>query len=264
MAFPPELARRLFAEALGTALLMAAVVGSGIAASRLSPSDPGLQLLENALATAAALAAVILALGPVSGAHLNPVVTIADRVFGGLSTAEATGYIGAQFLGGAVGAVVANLMFSEPAVAISTTARSSAALWTSEVVATFGLLLVIFGVVRSGRPAAAPLAVGAYIGAAYFFTSSTSFANPAVTVARTLSATFAGIAPASVLPFLAAQLVGAALAMAAVRALYPDVAAVAHRVVLPRPGHGGATAPGHCAPPADRPSPEPEEAHARR
>ncbi len=228
----PPLARRLFAEALGTALLVAAVIGSGIAASRLSP-DPGLQLLANAVATAAALVAIILALGPISGAHLNPVVTLADRVFGGLTTRAAVAYVGAQVVGGAFGAVVANLMFSEPAVELSTHARSSAALWSSEVVATFGLLVVIFGVVRSGRASAAPLAVGAYIGGAYFFTSSTSFANPAVTVARTLSDTFAGIAPRSLAPFVMAQLVGAALAIGAVRVLYPDVAAVAVDVVVP-------------------------------
>lgn len=230
----------MFAEALGTALLVAAVIGSGIAASRMSPDDVGLQLFENAAATAAALVAVILAVGPVSGAHLNPVVTLADRVLGGLTTTEAAAYIAAQFAGGAVGAVVANVMFSQPVVELSTRSRSSGALWSSEVVATFGLLLVIFGVVRSGRSTAAPLAVGAYIGAAYFFTSSTSFANPAVTVARTLSDTFAGIAPGSVPPFVAAQLLGGALAVGAVRALYPTVAAAAGQVVLPHPAEDGA------------------------
>ena len=229
----PALGRRLFAEALGTALLVAVVIGSGIAASQLSPGDVGLQLFENAAATAAGLVALILALGPVSGAHFNPVVTIADRVFGGLTTSEAVGYIGAQFVGGALGAVVANVMFSQPMVELSTHTRSSGALWSSEVVATFGLLLVIFGVVRSGRAAVAPFAVGAYIGGAYFFTSSTSFANPAVTVARTLSDTFAGIAPGSVAAFVAAQLVGAALAVGAVRLLYPDVAVVADKVIVP-------------------------------
>ncbi len=236
MAMAPALLRRLLAEAIGTALLVAAVIGSGIAASELSPGDVGLQLFENAAATAAALVAIILALGPVSGAHLNPVVTLADRVFGGLTTPEAAAYVAAQTVGGTMGAVVANVMFSQPAIELSTHARSSGALWTSEVVATFGLLLVIFGVVRSGRSAAAPFAVGAYIGGAYFFTSSTSFANPAVTIARTLSDTFAGIAPGSVAPFVAAQLVGAALAIGAVRLLYPDMAAVARDVVLPHPG----------------------------
>ena len=234
----PALARRLFAEGLGTALLAAAVIGSGIAAARMSPGDAGLQLLENALVTAAALVAIILALGPVSGAHLNPVVTLADRIFGGMSTGEAAGYIGAQLAGGTIGAMVANVMFSEPVVELSTRSRSSGALWSSEVVATFGLLLVIFAVVRSGRPNVAPFAVGAYIGAAYFFTASTSFANPALTVARTLSDTFAGIAPASVVPFVVAQVVGAGLAIGALRVLYPEVALVATRVVLPHPVDG--------------------------
>jgi len=239
----PALARRLLAEALGTAMLVMAVVGSGIAAQRLSPGDVGLQLFENAAATAAALVAIILALGPVSGAHLNPVVTLADRVFGGVSNVEATAYVAAQFVGGTVGAVVANVMFSLPAVELSTHARSSGALWSSEVVATFGLLIVIFGLVRSGRSTVAPFAVGAYIGAAYFFTSSTSFANPAVTAARTLSNTFAGIAPASVPPFVLAQLVGAALAVIAVWVLYPGVTSVADDVILAHPEAGTTRAP---------------------
>ena len=232
------LARRLFAEALGTALLVAAVIGSGIAAARLSPGDVGLQLLENAAATAAALMAIILALGPVSGAHLNPVVTIADRVLGGVTTTEAALYVVAQVVGGALGAVVANVMFSLPAVELSSHARSGGGLWISEVVATFGLLLVIFGVVRSGRSSLAPFAVGAYIGGAYFFTASTSFANPAVTLARTLSDTFAGIAPGSVPSFVSAQVVGAALAVGATWVLYPGLRAVAGEVVLAHPGAG--------------------------
>jgi len=239
----PALARRLFAEALGTAMLVMAVIGSGIAAQRLSPGDVGLQLFENATATAAALVAILLALGPVSGAHLNPVVTIADRVFGGVGNVEATGYVAAQFVGGGAGAVVANLMFSLPAVDLSTNARSSGALWSSEVVATFGLLIVIFGVVRSGRSTAAPFAVGAYIGGAYFFTSSTSFANPAVTVARTLSNTFAGIAPASVPPFILAQVLGGGLAVAAAWVLYPGVTSVADDVILAHPEDGTTRAP---------------------
>ncbi len=217
----PDLARRAVAEMVGTALLVLAVVGSGIAASRLSPGDIGLQLLENAVATAAALVAIILAIGPVSGAQLNPVVTLADRIFGGTTTVEAGTYCLAQVIGGAIGAVVANVMFSMPAIELSTRARSSTALWVSEVVATFGLLLVIFGVVRSGRAAVAPFAVGAYIGGAYFFTSSTSFANPAVTLARSLSNTFAGIDPGSVPAFVVAQFVGAALAVGLVRLFYP-------------------------------------------
>jgi glycerol uptake facilitator-like aquaporin len=214
------LSRRAVAEAAGTGLLVLAVVGSGIAASQLS-DDVGLQLLINAAATAGALVAIILALGPVSGAHLNPVVTLAERVAGGITNVEAGVYCGAQVAGGAAGAILANLMFSLPAVELSTKARSSGALWLSEVVATFGLLLVILGVARSARPAAAPYAVAAYIGGAYFFTSSTSFANPAVTVARTLSDSFAGIAPASVPAFVTAQIAGAGLAIALARFLVP-------------------------------------------
>jgi glycerol uptake facilitator-like aquaporin len=214
------LSRRAVAEAAGTGLLVLAVVGSGIAASQLS-DDVGLQLLINAAATAGALVAIILALGPVSGAHLNPVVTLAERVAGGITNVEAGVYCGAQVAGGAAGAILANLMFSLPAVELSTKVRSSGALWLSEVVATFGLLLVILGVARSARPAAAPYAVAAYIGGAYFFTSSTSFANPAVTVARTLSDSFAGIAPASVPAFVTAQIAGAGLAIALARFLVP-------------------------------------------
>jgi glycerol uptake facilitator-like aquaporin len=216
------LLRRAVAEAVGTGLLVLAVVGSGIAGSQLS-GDVGIQLLVNALATAGALVAIILAVGPVSGAHLNPVVSLADLVVGGLRAGEAAGYVGAQVAGGAAGAVVANLMFSEPAVELSTHARASGALWLSEVVATFGLLLVILGVVRSGRVSVAPFAVAAYIGGAYFFTSSTSFANPAVTAARSLSDTFAGIAPGSVPAFVACQLIGAGLALALMRFLYPPL-----------------------------------------
>jgi arsenate reductase len=230
-----NLARRVVAEALGTALLVIAVVGSGIAAQRLSPGDSGLQLLENAAATAAALIALIVAFGPVSGAHLNPVVTLADRALGALDNLEAAAYVVAQLLGAAMGVVVANLMFSLPAVELSTKSRSGGGLWVAEVVATFGLLLVIFGVIRSGRASLAPFAVGAYIGGAYFFTSSTSFANPAVTLARMLSDTFAGIAPGSVLAFVAAQLVGGALAVATGRFLHPDMAQAADDVVVPHP-----------------------------
>jgi glycerol uptake facilitator-like aquaporin len=216
------LLRKVVAEAVGTGLLVLAVIGSGIAASRLS-GDAGIQLLVNALATAGALVAIILAVGPVSGAHLNPVVTLVDLVVGGLRAGEAVGYVAAQLAGGAAGAVVANLMFSEPAVQLSAHARASGALWLSEVVATFGLLLVILGVVRSGRVSVAPFAVAAYIGGAYFFTSSTSFANPAVTAARSLSDTFAGIAPGSVPAFVACQLAGAGLALALMRFLYPPL-----------------------------------------
>ena len=229
-----ELARKALAELVGTAALVAGVVGSGIAAAELSPGDVGLQLLENAAATVGILVAIILALGPVSGAHFNPVVTLADRFFGGVSNREVAAYLPAQVAGACLGAVVANLMFSQPAVELSTKHRASGAHLFAEVVATFGLLLVVFGVVRSGRSSAAPFAVGAYIGGAYFFTSSTSFANPAVTVGRTLSDTFAGIAPASAPGFIVAQLVGGCLAVAFVAALYPDLTAVAKHVVIPQ------------------------------
>jgi arsenate reductase len=227
------LARRALAEFVGTALLLIAVVGSGIAAERLSP-DIGLQLLVNALVSGAALTAIILAVGSVSGAHLNPVVTLADRVFDGLGNREAGTYVAAQVAGGVVGTVVANLMFSLPAVELSTKSRSSGGLWLGEVVATFGLALVIFGVVRSGRQTVVPFAVGAYVFAAVLFTSSTSFANPAVTIARTLSDTFAGIAPASLAPFVLAQLAGGALAVVVIRTLYPAMAEAAGDVVVPR------------------------------
>jgi arsenate reductase len=227
------LSRRLLAEFVGTALLVAAVIGSGIAAARLSPHDTGLQLLENAAATAGALVAIILAVGPVSGAHLNPLVTLVDRWLGGVSTRDAAGYVAAQIGGGILGAVTANVMFSLPAVELSTRTRSSTGIWLAEAVATFGLLLVIFGVVRSGRSAAAPFAVAAYIGGAYFFTSSTSFANPAVTFARMLSNTFAGIRPSSVPAFVVAQIVGATVAVAVVSVLYPTIRETAGDVVVP-------------------------------
>ena len=216
-----DLARRLVAEALGTGLLVVAVIGSGIMASRLSPNDVGLELLENAAATAGALVALIWMLGAVSGAHFNPVVTLIDRSFGAISTRDTGLYIAAQVGGGCVGAMVANLMFELPAVDWSTTARSSGALWLSEVVATTGLLLVIHGCVRTGRANVVAVAVGVWIGGAYFFTSSTSFANPAVTIARTMSDSFAGIAPSSVPMFIVMQLVGTAVAFALIRFLFP-------------------------------------------
>ena len=235
------LVRRALAELIGTALLLIAVIGSGIAAQSLSPSDTGLELLENAVATGAALVAIILAVGSVSGAHLNPIVSCADAVFGGLRPRELVSYVVAQIIGACAGAVIANLMFSLPAVSVSGHLRSSPGLWLGEAVATFGLLLVIFGTVRSGRSNTAPFAVGAYITGAYFFTSSTSFANPAVTLARTLSDTFAGIAPASVVPFVAAQVVGAVVACAAVRLLWPRVAEVAEELVVPHQAVDSAT-----------------------
>jgi len=225
--------RRAVAEFLGTALLLIAVIGSGIAAQRLSPGDAGLELLENALATGGALVAIILSLGPVSGAHLNPVITAVDWAFGGISSRLAGLYIATQTVGAVVGVMLANLMFSLPAVSIATKERSSGGLWLSEVVATFGLVLVVFGLVRSGRGTAAPFAVGAYITGAYFFTSSTSFANPAVSIARTLSDTFAGISPASVPAFILAQLIGGAIGTVVIRLLYPNITAVASEAVVP-------------------------------
>jgi glycerol uptake facilitator-like aquaporin len=216
-----DLARRLAAEALGTGLLVMAVIGSGIMASRLSSGDPGLQLLENAAATAAALIALILVFGAVSGAHFNPVVTLVDRAFGAITSRDAGLYIAAQIVGGCLGAMLANVMFDLPAVNISTTPRSSGALWLSELVATVGLLLVINGCVRTGRADVVAFAVGIWIGGAYWFTSSTSFANPAVTIARTLSDTFAGIEPSSAPMFIVMQLLGGAVAFVLIRFLYP-------------------------------------------
>jgi arsenate reductase len=230
--------RRLLAEFLGTALLVTAVVGSGIMATTLSPHDVGLQLLENSVATAFALRALILTFGPVSGAHFNPVVSAADWFLGrrtrtGLTVADLAGYIVAQILGAIAGSVLANLMFDLNAVTFSTKDRAAGNLWLGEIVATAGLLLLIFALGKSGRAAVAPAAVGAYIGAAYWFTSSTSFANPAVTIGRAFTDTFAGIAPASVPMFLLAQLVGGAAAAGVVALLYPDVPAVAGDVVVP-------------------------------
>ena len=212
------LMQRLLAEAVGTAFLLMAVVGSGIAAQRLSPGDVGLQLFENAVATAFALMALIWAFGSISGAHFNPAVTLADVVLQGRPAKEGAAYIGAQVTGGIVGTMLANLMFALPAVNWSTRVRSGPDLWLAEVIATLGLLMVIFLIPRS-RNAVVAVAVGAYIGAAYFFTSSTSFANPAVTVARMFSDTFAGIQPSSAPPFILMQLVGAALAIGLVWAL---------------------------------------------
>jgi glycerol uptake facilitator-like aquaporin len=228
------LSRQALAEFLGSAGLVTVVIGSGIAAERLSPNDVGLQLLENAIATGAGLVALILAFGPVSGGHFNPVVTLADRYFGGVTDRQVAAYLPAQVIGGAVGAVVANAMFGLPAVSISTTDRSAGGLWLSEAVATFGLVVLIFALVRAGRAALAPFAVGAYITAAYWWSSSTSFANPTIDLARTLSDTFAGIAPSSVPMFLLMQVIGGAVGVAVVAVLYPTVAAVADDVVVPR------------------------------
>jgi arsenate reductase len=234
----PALGRRLAAEFLGTGLLVTAVVGSGIMASRLSPNDVGLQLLENSIATAFALGTLILIFGPVSGAHFNPVVSAADWWLGrrdrtGLRPTELAGYVVAQVTGAVGGAILANAMYVLAPVIWSTHHRSSGHLWLGEVVATAGLILLIFALARSGRAAVAPAAVGAYIGAAYWFTSSTSFANPAVTIGRAFTDTFAGIAPVSLVGFILAQLVGAAVGVAIVAALYPHVGAAAADVVVP-------------------------------
>ena len=218
---PVDIGRRLVAEALGTGLLIVAVIGSGIMASRLSPDDVGLQLLENAAATAGALIGLILIFGSISGGHFNPVVTLVDRAFGTISTRDTGLYVIAQIIGGCLGAVVANLMFELPAVELSTTERSSGALWLSEVVATIGLLLVIHGCVRTGRGHQVAVAVAVWIAGAYWFTSSTSFANPAATIARTLTDTFAGIEPASAPMFIVMELLGAAIAFTLIRLLYP-------------------------------------------
>jgi arsenate reductase len=215
--------RRLTAEFIGSAFLAAVVIGSGIAAQKLSPGNTGLELLENAAATATGLFALILMLGPVSGAHFNPVVSFVDAAFGGMTWRSATAYLLAQAAGCSIGAVVANLMFSRAAVSISTHHRASAAHFLSEVVATLGLILIIFALARTGRGKSAPAAVGAYIGAAYFFTSSTSFANPAIAVGRMFSNSFAGIAPSSVPAFVAAEALGGVLAFFVVKVLYPGV-----------------------------------------
>jgi arsenate reductase len=226
--------RRLFAELIGSAFLAAVVIGSGIAAQRLSPGNVGLQLFENAAATAAGLYAIILMVGPVSGAHLNPVVSLVDAVFGGIRWRAVAAYVPAQVAGCVGGAVVANLMFSDAAVTISVKHRASGGHALSEGIATLGLLLVIFALARSGRGRSAAAAVGAYIGAAYFFTSSTSFANPAITVGRMFSNTFAGIAPASAPSFIGAQVVAGLVAVGVIKVLYPLVTpAEAGNVVVP-------------------------------
>jgi glycerol uptake facilitator-like aquaporin len=240
--------RRLLAELLGSAFLAAVVVGSGIAAQRLSPGATGLELLENAAATAAGLFAIILMFGPVSGGHFNPVVSFVDAAFGGLRWRDAAAYLPAQVTGCIGGAVLANPMFARAAVSISATHRATPAHVLSEVVATSGLIVVIFALARSGRARSAPAAVGAYIGAAYFFTSSTSFANPAITVGRMFSATFAGIAPSSVPAYIAAQVIGGALAVAVIKALYPGVThAEAADIIVPHHRSGAQPAPGRAA-----------------
>jgi glycerol uptake facilitator-like aquaporin len=239
MTSPPPLPRRLLAELLGSAFLAALVIGSGIAAQQLSPGNTGLQLFENAAATAAGLFAIILMFGPVSGGHFNPVVSFVDAHFGGISQRDALAYLPAQVAGCTLGAILANLMFSLTAISISTHHRASPAHFLSEVIATLGLLLVIFSLARTRRTTTIPAAVGAYIGAAYFFTSSASFANPAITIGRMFSNTFAGIAPAAVPAFILAQAIGGIIAIVLVRALYPGVtAADAAAVLMPHESDG--------------------------
>lgn len=215
-----DLPRRLLAEFIGTLFLLAGVIGSGIMAERLT-DDVGLQLLANAGATVGVLYAIILMFGPVSGAHFNPAVTLADAALGHRPWSDAAPYIAAQVAGGAVGVIVANLMFELDAINVSEKTRDGSGQFIGEVVATFGLVFLIFALVRSERAHLAAGAVAAYIGGAYWFTSSTSFANPAVSLTRTLSDTFAGIDPASAPLFVVMQLVGAGLAVAAIRVLYP-------------------------------------------
>ena len=240
---PIPLWRRLTAEFLGSAFLAALVIGSGIAAQRLSPGQTGLELVENAAATAAGLFAIILMFGAVSGGHFNPVVSFADASLGGLSWRDAAAYLPAQVAGCVAGAVAANLMFALPAVSISVKHRASGAHALSEVIATAGLILVIFALARSGRLASAPAAVGAYIGAAYFFTSSTSFANPAITIGRMFSNTFAGIAPSSAPVFIAAQIGGGIAGVILIRVLYPALTpAQAAGVIVPHEAGDGARA----------------------
>jgi glycerol uptake facilitator-like aquaporin len=235
--------RPLPAELLGTALLVTVVVGSGIAAARLSPSDSGLQLLENSTATVFGLAVLILVFGPVSGGHFNPVISAVDwlltrrRPGSGLSAAGVAMYASAQLIGAVLGALLANIMFDLPAVQLSGTDRITLGHGLGEVVATAGLVLLVFALARTERAALSAAAVGAYIGAAYWFTSSTSFANPAVTVGRVFSDTFAGIAPASALYFIAAQLVGGLVGLGLVRFFFPEAPVTAGRAVVPHPNH---------------------------
>ena len=234
----PQLWRRATAELLGTSLLVTIVVGSGIAAQQLSPNDVGLQLLQNSTATVLGLTVLILVLGPVSGAHFNPVVSLADWVLGrrggtGLTLPALCAYIGAQTVGAVSGSVVANAMF-EVGTSISTKERATAGHLFGEVIATAGLVLLIFALAATSRGALAAPAVGAYIGAAYWFTSSTSFANPAVTVGRIFSDTFAGIAPESVPGFVMAQLIGAAAGLGLLLILFPSAARAADNAGLPR------------------------------
>lgn len=236
---PAALPRRLFAEFLGTGLLVTVVVGSGIAAQQLSPGDVGLQLLENSTATVFGLAVLILTFGPVSGAHFNPVVSLADWFLGrragaGLTLPEVSAYTVAQCIGGIGGALLANAMF-DVGQHLSTKHRATSGHLVGELVATAGLIALIFALARTHRGALAAPAVGAYIGAGYWFTSSTSFANPAVTVGRMFTNTFAGIAPSAVLPFIGMQILGTAVGVSIVLVLYPDAGLRADDVVIAHP-----------------------------
>jgi len=255
----PPLARRLVAEFLGTGLLVAVVVGSGIAAQRLSPTDTGLQLLQNSLTTVFGLGVLILLFGSLSGAHFNPVVSAVDWVVGrrsrtGLSGRDVLAYSVAQILGGIGGALLANVMFGLAAVQISQHVRAAPGLWLGELVATAGLIAVILTLARTGRASLSAASVAAWIGAAYWFTSSTSFANPAVTIARIFSDTFAGIAPASAPMFIVFQVLGAALGMGLALYLYPDIRADADAVVVPHRDQTAATVDhrNHTAPTVER------------
>lgn len=233
-----DLPRRLLAEFVGTALLVTVVVGSGIAAANLSADDVGLQLLENSTATVFGLAVLIVLFGPVSGAHFNPVVTAGDWLLGrrsatGIAGGDAVAYMAVQVIGAVTGAWLANVMFDRRVFEVATRERITPGHLVGEVVATAGLIAVIFTLARTGRAGLSAAAVGAYIGAAYWFTSSTSFANPAVTVGRMFSDSFAGIAPGSVPGFVVAQIVGGAVGLVLIRVLYPDAAKTADDVVVP-------------------------------
>ncbi|MCA1633269.1 MAG: aquaporin family protein [Acidobacteria bacterium] len=230
---PPNLARRVVAEATGTALLLATVVGSGIMGERLAGGNVAVALLANTLATGAALVALILTFGPVSGAHFNPTVSLADASQGGIGWREVPAYLVAQTAGALAGVAAAHAMFGEPLFTASRHARAGAAQMFSEFVATFGLLAVVWGCARLQRPVVVPFAVGAYITAAYWFTASTSFANPAVTLARSATDTFSGIRPADVPGFIAAQLAGAAAATFLFRWLVPTLPRAAGEVLMP-------------------------------
>jgi len=240
------LPRRLLAEFVGTALLVTVVVGSGIAAAALSPNDVGLQLLENSTATVFGLAVLILMFGPVSGAHFNPVVTWADWLLGhrsgsGIPGADALAYTVVQAVGAVIGAWLANIMFDRQVFELSTKDRITTGHLVGEIVATAGLIALIFTLARTGRAALSAAAVGAYIGAAYWFTSSTSFANPAVTVGRMFSDTFAGVAPSSAPGFIVAQIIGALVGLGLIVTLYPDAAQTADEVVVPHHRTNSAT-----------------------